>query len=383
VARTPNSPAAANTNQRVTASRPTAPRPTWRRLRLIPLAIGALAMGLGLWLGLVRLGLRLPGGMPVIAEFHGALMIAGFLGTLISLERAVALGRWWAYAAPALSSAGALALLAGMPAAGALAFIAASAILLLASLSLVIRQPELFTVVLAVAAACWGAGSLHWTIGSSMPVLVGWWLSFLVLTIAAERLELSRLMRPPPLSQVTFAAAAMLVLLGSADGELAGERAPFTALGLIGCAAWLLLHDIARRTIRQSGQPGFSALAILAGHVWLGVAGIVLLIAPPGSGAFSYDAAVHAIAIGFALSMVFGHAPIILPAVIGVRFRFTAFAYAPLVLLHASVVLRVGSDLFAWVDLRTTSGLVTVLALGGYAATLAAASWKRSPRSPD
>jgi hypothetical protein len=337
-------------------------------------------MTFGLWTGLVRLGLPLPGGTPLMAEFHGALMIAGFLGTLISLERAVALDRWWAYAAPALSSMGALALFAGVPPIGALAFILASGILLSASLSLVVRQFELFTVVLAVGAACWGAGNLHWLMGSSMPVLVGWWLSFLVLTIAAERLELSRLMRPPPLSQVTFAAAAMLLLLGSARGEFAGESAPFTATGLLGCAAWLLLHDIARRTIRQPGQPGFSALSILAGHVWLGVAGLVLLIAPPGTAAFSYDAVVHAIAIGFVLSMVFGHAPIILPAVIGIRLRFNGFAYAPLALLHASVVLRVGGDLFAWVDLRATSGIVTVLALVGYLATLAA-SRIGTPRS--
>jgi hypothetical protein len=376
MARTLIAPEAPSTDARVTVS-----RPNWRRLRAIPLAIGALAMAFGLWMGLVRLGLRLPGGMPSMAEFHGALMIAGFLGTLISLERAVALGRWWAYAAPALSSMGALALLAGVPPIAALAFISASGILLLASLSLVVRQLELFTLVLAVGAACWGAGNLYWLMGSSMPVLVGWWLGFLVLTIAAERLELSRLMRPPPLSQVTFAAVVMLVLLGSARGELAGEGAPFTAAGLLGCAAWLLLHDVARRTIRQSGQPGFSALSILAGHLWLGVAGMVLLIAPPGTAAFSYDAAVHAIAIGFVLSMVFGHAPIILPAVLGIRLRFSGFAYAPLALLHASMALRVGSDLFAWVDLRAASGIVTVVALAGYAATLAAASWKRTPRS--
>src|SRR5215470_12457087 len=67
----------------------------WRRLRFIPLAIGAAGLAVGLWSGLVRLGLVLPG-VPAIAEFHGALMICGFLGTLISLERAVAVGRWWA-----------------------------------------------------------------------------------------------------------------------------------------------------------------------------------------------------------------------------------------------------------------------------------------------
>src|SRR5581483_6277980 len=88
-----------------------APRSAWRRLRLVPLAAGALAMALGLWSGLARLGVPLPGGLPALAEHHAALMISGFLGTLISLERAVALGRSWAYAAPVLSSVGFVALL--------------------------------------------------------------------------------------------------------------------------------------------------------------------------------------------------------------------------------------------------------------------------------
>jgi len=106
-----------------------APGRKWRRIRFIPLVIGAVAMAFGLWTGLVRIGLSLPGGTFLASELHGAFMIAGFLGTVISLERAVALGRWWAYTAPALSAAGALALIASAPHASALAFILASIIM--------------------------------------------------------------------------------------------------------------------------------------------------------------------------------------------------------------------------------------------------------------
>ena len=79
----------------------------------------------GLWGGLVWLGLRLPGNVPSLVEFHGALMISGFLGTVISLERAVAIGRWWAYAAPVLAAVGAAALPAGAPTVAAGAFLLA------------------------------------------------------------------------------------------------------------------------------------------------------------------------------------------------------------------------------------------------------------------
>ena len=102
----------------------------------------------------------------------------------------------------------------------------------------------------------------------------------------------------------------------------------------------------------------------------------LLLIVPPGSTALSYDAVVHAIAIGFVLSMIFGHAPIILPAITGLRVRYHAAAYLPLLLLHLSVLLRVAADLLERADLHTVSGPVTVLALAGYAASLIVASRK-------
>jgi len=351
----------------------------WRPLRAIPLAAGALAMAVGLWMGLVRLGVDLPGAG--LSELHGALMICGFLGTVISLERAVALGREWPYAAPLLSCVGTIVLLAGMPSVAALTFLFAGLILLLASATIVARQPALFTVVLTIGAGCWGAGTLQWLLGDPMPAAVGWWLNFLVLTIAAERLELSRLTKPLPSRQVTFAIVNALLLFGSTRGELAAGAAPFTAVGLLGCSAWLLRYDLARKTVYSVGQPRFAAFSILAGHVWLGIAGFLLLVVPPGATAFSYDAAVHAIAIGFVLSMIFGHAPIILPAVLGIRLRYGSFSYVPLALLHASVILRVASDLPERVDLRADSAIATIVALVAYAAHLAIMSRVAKPRT--
>jgi hypothetical protein len=76
--------------------------------------------------------------------------------------------------------------------------------------------------------------------------------------------------------------------------------------------------------------------------------------------------------------MVFGHAPIILPAVTGIRLRVNLAAYFPLVLLHLSVLLRIVADLCEWVDLRAISGPLTVLALASYAGVLVVAS--RSPK---
>ena len=131
------------------------------------------------------------------------------------------------------------------------------------------------------------------------------------------------------------------------------------------------------RTIRMAGLPRFSATCILAGYFWMALAGALLLVTPPGTVSFSYDAVVHAIAVGFILSMIFGHAPIILPAVTGVKVRYSAAAYLPLVILHLSVLLRVAADLIERVDLRAASGPVTIIAFATYAATLIIVSRKQ------
>jgi hypothetical protein len=108
---------------------------------------------------------------------------------------------------------------------------------------------------------------------------------------------------------------------------------------------------------------------------------LVLLADALGGPVHSYDAAVHAIAIGFVLSMIFGHAPIILPAVTGLRLRLTGAAYVPLAILHASVALRLAGDMAGWAELRAASGLVTVVALAGYAGTLAITSRGRPEKA--
>ena len=65
----------------------------WRQRGRLPLiALGVLSLLGALGGGLVRLGWPLPT-TPGLVAFHGPLMVAGFLGTVIGLERAVALGR--------------------------------------------------------------------------------------------------------------------------------------------------------------------------------------------------------------------------------------------------------------------------------------------------
>ena len=339
--------------------------------RFVILACAAGALLVGIWSGLARLGWDLPNG-PSLTHLHGPLLISGVFGTLVSLERAVALGGRWPYAAPAFSACGTVLLMGGASlTAGALAYLLAAAILTLASLVAIWRQPAAFTATLAIGAAAWLWGSVLWAAGVPVPDLVDWWLAFLVLTIAGERLELSRLMPRSRLSRPLYLIAVAAVLTGAGEGFGTARGAVLSGAGLLLLATWLSRHDIALRTVRLGGQARFMAICMLAGYAWLGAAGILLLAAPPGMHAFGYDMALHAVLLGFVLSMVFGHALIILPAVMRIRPRFGPALYAPLATLHASLTLRVVSDLLALDAGRRWSGVVTATAIASFAACLA------------
>jgi hypothetical protein len=339
-------------------------------LRVVLLGLGVAAMLCGLWGGLWRLGFDLPHGAGV-ADMHGALLICGLFGTVISLERAVALGHDWAFGAPALAGLGTVMLLAGAPVvAGASAYALAAAALAAVTLLVTIRQPAIFTGTLLAGALAWLSGTVLWITGSSIPEVSGWWLGFLILTIAGERLELGRLMAQKRGSEALFLFGVVLLAAGAQIGVMVGTGSTIYGLALLVLTAWLIRHDVVRHTIRQAGQTRFMAACMMAGYFWLGAAGVLLIALPPATTAFGYDAALHAVLIGFVLSMVFGHALIILPAVAKVRIAYRPALYVPLAVLHLSVLLRIGGDVLADDLTRAWSGPLTVAALLGFVAVI-------------
>lgn len=343
-------------------------------------AFGIFALIAGLCGALWRLGWTLPHGSS-LAAIHGPLMISGVFGMLISLERAVAHGGRWAYAAPALAGIGSLALVIGAPMEfGAGAYAAAAAALAGGSLSATIRQPGLPTGALLFGALAWLAGNVLWLAGIGGADAAGWWLTFLIVTIVGERMELSRPMPQQRGVEAWFLFAFGLLLVGARNGLLTGNGAILYGAALLVTALWFLRHDIARLDVRGTGQARFTACCMLAGYVWLAIAGLVLIASPSG-GAFGYDATLHAVLVGFVLSTVFGHALVILPAVVRVNLRYAPVLYLPLALLHLSVALRAGGGLMGWDSGRKGSSLLTIAALASFAASLVIA-WLREGRGP-
>ncbi len=338
-----------------------------RRLRAVGLALVGVLLLAALWGALARVGWRVPTGGGEVAGYHGVLMTLGVLGTLIGLERAVASGWRWAFLGPLASALGSAALLSGAATVlGRPLLCAGGALVTLVLARLAASQPSLHGAALALGASLWPAAVLVWWGTGSVPRAVPWLAAFLVLTIAAERLELSRLRGLGRRARGSF----VVVVVGALVGLGISLARPAAGAGVVGAAfvalaLWLAVHDVARRTVRSGGLSRFMALALLSGYLWLGVAGALWLI---GAGELERagpmrDAMLHALFLGFVMSMVFAHAPVILPAVLGLRVAWSPTAYAPLALLHLSLLLRVGVDLAGVGGAVRWAGLLNVLAV--------------------
>lgn len=323
------------------------------------------ALVCGVLAGLARLGLPMPDAITRLAGVHGALMIGGFFGTVIALERAVALGMHWPYAAPLLSGLAAVALIAGAPPLWAPLLLCLAALVMSAACASVwLRQPFAHHAVLTIAALLWLAGNLVWAIDEAIVAAVPLWAAFLLMTIAGERLELSRFMPTPPIARVLFAIIVIVLMAGALGAvliEAAGLRV--FAAALLALAAWLLRYDIARHAIRIAGLTRYMAVCLLSGYVWLGIAALFGMAGALQSGSMLRDAALHALLLGFVFSMVFGHAPIILPAVTRLQFQWHRGFYLPLVALHFSLAARVVAGLVEWIEMRQYAAIANVIAL--------------------
>ncbi|HXM80605.1 MAG TPA: hypothetical protein VN929_01640 [Burkholderiales bacterium] len=316
------------------------------RWRLPLLVLGFISLAFGVSGGLARLAPSMDV-LPEAIALHGALMVCGFFGTVIALERAVALGKLWAYAAPLAAGLGGALLLFQLTLPGLVLMVLAAAVLATANLLILARHPSLEMATLVGGAAAWLAGNVLFIGG--LPGTY-WWIAFFALTIGGERLELSRYLRRAAWTRNAFA-----VLAGALLATTLMPRAMGAVLLLL--SLWLFAFDLARVTVRQTKLPRYIAVCLLAGYFWLGLGGLLILVDT------AFDGALHAIFLGFVFSMVMGHAPVILPAVLRAALPYSVALYAPLGVLHASVAVRVIGDFFPGIKILGAWGNAAAIAL--------------------
>lgn len=338
------------------------------------------ALLLGLDAGLLLLGLPAPLTLQRLPEVHGMLMTIGFVGALIALERAVAAGGGVAYAGPVGMALGALLTLTPAPLwVGGLAMVVGTTVLLLTYRPLWRRNHDPAVAIQALGAFLAVGACALWARGVPMPQVVPWLTGFFVLTIAGERLELARVGQLRLDQQIrrrheAQALGLAMLLVGTVTLGTLWPAFGWPAFGilLIGVAVTFGLRDVARGTIRSTGLPRFSAACLLCAYAWLIVAGL-LWLRPTMSG-LRYDAVLHATFLGFVMSMVLAHAPVILPAVLRRPLPYGPAFWGVAVLLHGSLAVRVVADLVGAESVRATAGVLNVVALLALVVTAAASS---------
>lgn len=355
-----------------------APAPKSRSIprgRLALLGIGGFALLAGLTGALVLLGVGMPSSVGRLAGLHGELMTLGFLGTVVALERAVALGQAWGYLAPALSGAGAVGLIAGVPAVGGAGILGGALTLLAIYAAFARRERSLQLGVQAAGAGAWVGAAALLLAGVPVASAYPWLAAFLVTTVIGERLDLARLGGLATRARRQLIVALWLFALGIAVALVEPEAGTRTAgVAMLAIAVWLARHDLARRTVRMGGVTRYIAVCLLAGYAWLAVAGAAWALTGTAPGS-AYDIRLHTLFLGFIVSMVFGHAPVIVPSVLRVPLPYWRGNDLALALLHAGLLVRiVGGDILGVPNGLLVGGVLNVLAMLAFVAVSFASS---------
>lgn len=333
-----------------------------RRYHNIPFIIFSVVLMLtGIWSGLVRLGWQWPQPQSNFTLLHGVLMVEGFLGTLIGLERAVGIKKYWGYTAPLFTAVGTILFFSfpQAPFTGALFITLGSLVLTLIFVKLISIHKEAALWVMAFGTLVWFMGNIIWMAGVAIPFIAPWWAGFLIITIAGERLELTKFLNISENKKLVFMNYFGLLFIGIVFSTFLPEFGMrIFGIANILIATWLFQNDMARRTIRLDGLTRFIAASLISGYFWLGFSGLLSLIYGAVLAGMAYDAVWHSIFLGFVFSMIFGHAPIIFPAVLQIKIEYKNLFYIPLFLLHFSLLLRIIGDLAVIPSLRAWGGML-------------------------
>jgi hypothetical protein len=139
------------------------------------LLLAGLSMLAGLDAALLLVGVPAPVSAQRLPDVHGMLMVLGFVGTLVCLERAVALGRAAGYAGPALLGAGSLLLLAPIPfGVGRTGLLLGMVAMCGVYVPLWRRQRDDAVLVQALGAVLGAGAAAMWLGGVGVPALLQW-----------------------------------------------------------------------------------------------------------------------------------------------------------------------------------------------------------------
>ncbi len=319
----------------------------------------------GIWGGLSRMGMSVDIPYPNMVAFHGVLMVSGFLGTVITLERSAALEWGAGYFFALLSGLGAFIVGTGWGIeSGMIMIIVAGMGLVGMYVFILSRQPTWHTFIMSLGGMLWFIGDIFWLQAYPFVYTANLWAGFLILTVVGERIELSRMVQTSD-SERAQAGILSIVFMGGLLMHIlwTGLGVIIAAFSLVLLAVWLLRNDLARVTISQTELPKFMAYCLLTGFVWLIIGAVISVLYLKTPDHLYYDAYLHAIFLGFIFSMIFAHAPVIFPSLTGWQVGFYDRFYLHYLLLQASIIIRLAGDFMGDSMIRELGGILNGTAI--------------------
>jgi len=314
-----------------------------REPRRLLLPVAAVAALLGVIGGIGRSGLLpVP---PQVSISHELLMTVAVLGSLIALERSgpnspLLVG-------PLLIAASGLISLVppASPSAGALAA-AGSAVAAASSLRDYGRYGSVALGLIAGGFVALVLSSVLLALGLPVLQVLPLLMCFPLLVIAGERAELTasfQRLRPGGPRTAGWRPAVILLLLAVLTSSLSilrHEVLPAFGAVLTAVGIWLMRGDPAVRAgIGAGGLHRYVAVNTLLGYAWLAASGVFHMAAAALD--LPVQIRVHSFYLGFVFHAIVAHAPLILPALAGIRRPvFTGWLYASTLLLTPSLALR-------------------------------------------
>ncbi len=327
-------------------------------LALFPFLV--LILLISIYSGLLRGDVNLPF-IRNFAFFHGLLFVTGFFAGLISLERVVAINKFWGYFPPLFFILGSFLILFNKGNLPLILFISGNIIFLLIYIEILRKHFHFSLFILLLGAISLFISNLL-IFKFYLNKLSLLYISFFVLTISGERLELSKIQRIDIMHNL-FIILNFLLFLSAILSPFYPVFFRISGILLILSSLWLFNYDIAVKTLKMKGLRRYMAVGIILSYFWLLVAGILFLIYGFKGSGFIYDIELHSIFLGFVFSMVFAHAPIIFPTITGKELKYSSLFYLHLILLHLSLLIRLFGDILHNIFIRKHAILLNAISL--------------------
>ena len=212
-----------------------------------------------------------------------------------------------------------------------------------------------FIMGISLLALALGAISVSFKSATSSPSVALLMLSFPVIYIFGERIELGLMRGIKHSYMLSMKISAVLIpslLFISSILQNEIEIRLLFDLALVPMFLFVSVVSVFDPVLRIRHPRGklqkFMGAGILSSYIWIWI-GLILYIIQANVSHGYMDAATHAIALGFIGSFIIAHSPVIFPLILKIRADTSKVTFSPIVALNLAVVLRVGGDLSAMV----------------------------------